>query len=70
MELTAEQQQAVDRGEEVSIFIKQTECVVIRKDVYDRIKGLVYDDSLWAEGETNALALQTFEDADTAGSIE
>lgn len=70
MELTAEQQQAVYRGEEVSLIIEHTECVVIRKDVYDKIKKVIYDDSHWSEGEMDALANQMFEDADTAGPIE
>ena len=70
MKLTAEQQQAVYRGEEVSLIIEHTECVVVRKDVYDKMKRVNYDDSQWSEAEMDALANQMFEDADTAGPIE
>lgn len=43
---------------------------MIRRDVYDKIKKVIYDDSQWSEGVMDALANQMFEDADTAGPIE
>ena len=45
------------------------EFVVLRAEDYDRFKQLLYDDSDWSDSELRALALRTFEDADSAGPI-
>jgi hypothetical protein len=57
MDLSTQQIQAIERGEPVRAGLAQTgvEIVVLRADVYDRIKGLIYDDSQWSEAEKLAL---------------
>lgn len=56
MNLTLEQKQSLDRGEPVSIRVDETECVVLRNDVYERIKGILYVDSPVANEESIRLA--------------
>jgi hypothetical protein len=53
MNLTADQKQAIARGETVRLVDPDTEveCVVVRADVYERVKSLVYDDSPLSEEE-------------------
>lgn len=45
MELTVDQRRAVESGEAVPLKLDAIECVVLRKDIYDRLKGLIYEDS-------------------------
>ena len=47
MTLTNEQIRAIRGGEPVEIVLPEvgTECVVVRKDVYDGIKHLFYEDT-------------------------
>jgi hypothetical protein len=68
MNLTVEQQQAIDQGEPVPLTVDGRECVLIRKDVYEHVKTL-YDDSEWTDEELSLNAATTFEDADSAGPI-
>ena len=58
MQLTDNEKQAIERGEAVSITLDRTDCVVIRKDVYDRIaadNGLATDEEVtriaWEAGQ-------------------
>ncbi len=69
MQLSEDQRQAIESGQPISVVIDHTECVLIRKDVYEKVRRL-YDDSPWTAGEMNALANQMFDDADSAGPIE
>ena len=69
MKLTLDQTNALKNGEPVPLVLDRTECVVLRKDVYERIKRLLYDDSEWTAGEMLTLAERTFEDADNASPI-
>jgi hypothetical protein len=48
MNLTQEQIQQIEGGAAVSIAIEGTPCVVVRQDVYDRVKN-VLDESLDAD---------------------
>jgi hypothetical protein len=41
--LTAEQRTALGQGEAVPLMVDATECVLLRKDVYDRIQELIED---------------------------
>lgn len=41
MELTADQYKAIEGGQAVAVKLQETDCVVLRKDVYDRISGLL-----------------------------
>ena len=70
LELSAEQRIALETGEPVPCLVGATDCVVVRKDVFDRMQHVAYDDSEWSAEELIALAERAFDDADTAGRIE
>jgi hypothetical protein len=61
-DLTAEQQIALESGEPVTCVIGATECVVVRKDVFQRMQHVAYDDSEWTAEEMTILAARTFDD--------
>ncbi len=67
MNLTNEQLKALEKGQIVPVVIDHTECVVIRKDVYEMVNDVVDD---LTDGEITALATQAFDEADIAGPIE
>lgn len=69
-DLTAEQQNALQSGEPVPCVLNRTECVVVRKDVFERLQHASYDDSPWTAEEMVVLAQRAFDDADAAGPIE
>jgi hypothetical protein len=64
MELTKEQLEAVRGGEPVRVSEQGTDLVVVRADVFERLRGLLYDDSPWTDEEMDRLAA---EDADALG---
>lgn len=64
MELTAEQLKSVRAGQSVRLNAEDTELVVVRADVFDRLRGLSYDASPWSDEEMDRLAA---EDADALG---
>jgi hypothetical protein len=70
LELSPDQQSAVASGEPVSCVVSNTECVVVRKDVFERMRHVAYDDSELTREEMIAMAERAFNDADTAGPIE
>ena len=41
--ITKEQMQAVESGEAVQITLEGTECVVIKKEVYESVRDLIDD---------------------------
>ena len=53
MNLTLEQQQAVENGEPVTVNVAGTECVLVRRDVYLRLEP---DTEPWTIEEMNLLA--------------
>lgn len=53
MNLTLEQQQAVENGEPVTVTVAGTECVLVRRDVYLRLEP---DTGPWTIEEMNLLA--------------
>jgi hypothetical protein len=57
MELTAEQEQAVRRGQAVQVTVGGAECVLLRKDIYERGEGL--DFGPWTKVEIDTLAGET-----------
>jgi hypothetical protein len=69
MNLSPEQMRAVESGEPVSIFVGRTEYVLIRKEMYEQVRG-VYDDSELSDNELRAIAARTLDDLDSAGPIE
>lgn len=51
MNLTEQQRVAVRNGEAVRVQEEDLECVVVRADVYERVKQLLFDDSDWSDDE-------------------
>lgn len=53
MNLTAEQQHALERGEPIRFLEPEThtECVLIRADVYDQVKTIIYHDGPLSDEE-------------------
>jgi hypothetical protein len=70
MKLTAEQERAIENGQAVAVTIGRAECVVLRKDVYERGENLDYspwtkDEMDWAASETaDLLAGDGFDEPD------
>ena len=69
MTLTSEQTRAIQNGQAVSVTVDQTECVVVRKDVFQKIRQLAYDDSEWSDEEMEAAAAGMFDALDDAEKI-
>lgn len=61
MNLTVEQLDAVQAGQPVEVTIEQTTCVVVRKDVFERVKNLVYDAGDWTPEEMRELLARSAE---------
>ncbi len=70
MTLTPGQLRAIQSGQPVSVTVDQTECVVVRKDVFQKIRQVSYDDSDWSDDELEAVAAQAFDALDDAEKIE
>lgn len=53
IELSAEQRQQLESGKAVDVTDQETAqlYVVLRKDVYDRVRQLLYDESEWTDDE-------------------
>jgi hypothetical protein len=64
MQLTNEQLDAVRSGEPVRLKEGGTDLVVLRADVFERLRGFLYDASPWTDEEMDLLAA---EDADVLG---
>jgi hypothetical protein len=45
MQLTSDETQAIENGQVVSVAVNATECVILRKDLFERVKYLIYDDA-------------------------
>lgn len=57
MELTAEQRQAIHSGQAVRVKVSGAECILLRRDVFER--GEELDFSPWTPEEMNLLAAET-----------
>ena len=44
MNLTSEQKQAIDHGQAVPLTVEGRDCVLISRDVYDRVKRVIDED--------------------------
>jgi hypothetical protein len=64
MPLTKEQLQAVRNGESVRLNEDGTDMVLLRADVFERLRDSVYNTSPWSDDEMDLLAA---EDADALG---
>jgi hypothetical protein len=56
MKLTADQEQAIRSGQAVQVTVAGTECVLLRKDVFER--GDEVDYSPWTAEEMDLLAAE------------
>ncbi len=70
MNLTQQQFEQAKNGQPVEIVENGDEFVLIRKDVFEQVKQVLYDDSDLSDEELHAIAAQTLRDLDTAGPIE
>ena len=57
MELSAEQQRAIQNGQAVQVNVAGANCILLRKDVYDRDEAL--DFGPWTPEEMDLLAAET-----------
>ena len=59
IELTPQQRHELSKPEPVAIDPETRETfVLVRKDGYERLKGLLYDDSPWTDEEMDLLAAE------------
>ncbi len=63
IELTEEQRQLLDSGKAVDVTDAQTaqRYVVIRQDVYERSRHLLFDDSDWTDDDLRSLLARSAE---------
>jgi len=62
IELTDQQRAAVERGDTVvQDAAGNATYVLVRREVYDRLKALAYDDSPWTDDEMERLAWEAGE---------
>jgi hypothetical protein len=54
--LTPEQKSALEQGQPIHVFVQdtKTDCVLIRSDVYDLVRSMVYNDGPLSEEENLA----------------
>jgi hypothetical protein len=57
MELTAEQERAIQNGKAVAVTVGSAECVVLRRDVYERCEEVDYGP--WTKEEMDCVAAET-----------
>ena len=64
IELTEEQRQQLEGGKAVDVSDTNTaqSYVLLRKDLYERVRRLLYDDSDWTEDELRLLLAQSAKD--------
>ena len=71
MTLTTKQKRHLETGQAVPLTVDGTECVLVRRDVYERSKPPVaYDDSDWTEEEMDALAAEAAQRLDQMPEIQ
>ena len=61
MQLSEQQKAALRNGEAVRTHDKDLECVVMRADVYDRVKQLLYQDTDWTDDELRRMLAKSAE---------
>jgi hypothetical protein len=64
IELTDEQRQQLEIGKAVDVTDPRTDqpYVILRKDVFDRVRHLLYDDSEWTDDDMRAHLAQSARD--------
>jgi hypothetical protein len=61
MQLNEHQKTALRNGEAVRTRDKDLECVVMRADIYDRVRQLLYDDGDWTDDELRGMLAKSAE---------
>ncbi len=68
MNLTNDQIQALDQGNAVPVAVEGRACVVLRQDVYNRVKQVIdYDDSEANPEETYSAVLAAWDQEEDPG---
>jgi hypothetical protein len=70
VDLTAQERSAIASGEAVPYVLDETPCVVVRRDVFERMQRVAYDDGELTAEEMIDMAERAFDDADSAGPIQ
>ena len=70
MPLSKQQLDALKNGQPVPVIVGETECVVVRKDVFQTLRQGEYDDGEWTEAEMSAAAVEMFDGLDNPDTIE
>jgi hypothetical protein len=68
MHLSPDQLQSLQHGDPIRVREAGIECVLVRADIFERIKRARLDDD-WTPEEMRALAERSLDDADAAGPI-
>ena len=61
MELRANEKHALDSGIAVPIVVESTDCVILRRDVFDRVRAFLYDDKEWSHDDLRQQLARSFE---------
>lgn len=64
MNITEKQQKEIEHGEAVPVTVGKTECILLRRDVYEKVRNLVYDDSDLSDDELRAVFARGIESSD------
>ncbi len=68
MDISSEQVRAIDHGDAVPINVEGRSCVVLRQDVYDRVKRVVdFDESDISAEETYLAVLAAWDQDEDPG---
>lgn len=70
MFLSADQLKTLQSGAPVPLTLDGTSCVLLRKDLYDKVKGLIYDDSEMDPRETYPAVLSVWDQDDNPNDYE
>ena len=70
MILSRDQLTALDQGAAVAVTIAERECVVLRKDVFEKVPVLKYDDSEMDPRETYPAVLRAWDQEDNSDDHE
>jgi hypothetical protein len=69
MTLTSDQAKMLQSGNPIPITVDHMPCVLVRQDVFDKLRPCEYDDSDWTEDELGVIAARTLAALDRAEPI-
>jgi hypothetical protein len=64
VQLTPDQQRAIDHGQPVPVTLGQTECVVVRRDVYEKSRDISRETSEVSHDDLRAIFARGIESSD------